>query len=623
MDKKIGFIGQGWIGKNYADDFERRGFEVIRYSMEWPHISNGDNIKNCDIVFIAVPTPTTPEGFDDRILREVIKKVGPGKIAVIKSTLLPGTTAKIQRDNPDIFVFHSPEFLTESSAAYDAANPRRNIIGFAIDNDDYRRKAQTILNVLPKAPYELICPAEEAELIKYGGNNWFYFKIIFINMLYDLAVKMNCRWEIIRNAMAADPRIGSSHLNPVHRTGEPGGQASPALNFNDLHLEPIHKGGRGAGGHCFIKDFAAFSQLYNEVVEDKIGMDVLESIKNKNIDLLVSSKKDLDLLAGVYGEEIIAENIQHSFSDIFPQEKRRAKCLVTGGAGFIGSNLVDELVARGNEVIVIDDLSAGKLENMHPAARFFKADIRDLEQITPLFAGVDYVFHLAARPRVQPSIQDPIGSNDVNLNGTLNVLVASRDAKVKKVIYSASSSAYGDQTEMPLHEKLPINPMSPYAMQKYMGEQYCRLFSELYNLPTVSLRYFNIYGHRQALEGAYSLVVGIFLNQRLNNQPMTITGDGEQRRDFTSVIDAVRANIMAANSQNVGRGEVINIGRGRNYSVNEVADMIGGPKTYIEPRLEPRETLADNSLARELLGWKPEVDLADWIREYKREIGLE
>ena len=161
----IGFIGQGWIGKHYADDFEARGHNVVRYSREEPHINNGDKIKECDIVFIAVPTPTTPDGFDDSILRQVIKKVGKNKIAVIKSTLLPGTTEKIQKENPDIFVFHSPEFLTEVTAAYDAANPNRNIIGMPVDNDEYREKAKLILSILPKAPFELISSAREAEFI--------------------------------------------------------------------------------------------------------------------------------------------------------------------------------------------------------------------------------------------------------------------------------------------------------------------------------------------------------------------------------------------------------------------------------------------------------------------------
>ncbi len=621
MHKKIGFIGQGWIGKNYADDFERRGFEVIRYSTEEPHINNSDSIKNCDIVFIAVPAPTTPDGFDDGILRQVMRMVGLGKIAVIKSTLLPGTTEKIQQANPDIFVFHSPEFLTESSAAYDAANPFRNIVGFPIDNQDYRQRAQEILDVLPEAPYQLICPVKEAELIKYGGNNWFYFKVVFINMLYDLAAKMNCRWETIRNAMAADPRIGSSHLNPAHSSGQSGGEAK--LKFGDLHLEPMHKGGRGAGGRCFIKDFAAFHQLYQNVIGDSLGNNVLESIKNKNIDLLVSSKKDLDLLTGVYGEEALTDALQHSLFSVFPQGKKNTRCLVTGGAGFIGSNLVDELVARGNEVIIIDNLAIGKRENVNPKAKFYEADIRNLNAIKPLFEGVDYVFHLAALPRVQPSILDPVGAHEVNLNGTLNVLVASRDAKVKRVIYSASCSAYGDQEEMPLRENMPTNPMSPYAMQKYMGERYCQLFSKLYDLPTVALRYFNVYGKRQSLEGAYALVLGIFIRQRLAGEPLTITGDGEQRRDFTGVNDVVRANILAANSPKVGQGEVINIGRGRNHSVNEIARIIGGPTVNIASRIEPREALADNSLARELLGWEPTINLPDWLEEYKKEMGLE
>lgn len=298
------------------------------------------------------------------------------------------------------------------------------------------------------------------------------------------------------------------------------------------------------------------------------------------------------------------------------------KMLVTGGAGFIGSNLVDALIERGDEVIIIDNLSTGKKENINKKAEFHNLDIQDLEKIKPLFEGIDYVFHLAAFARVQPSIEDPITSNSINLNGTLNVLKSASDAKVRKVVYSASSSAYGDQTEMPVHEKMLAHPLSPYGLQKYVGELYCRLFFDVYKLPTVSLRYFNIYGNRQLLEGAYCLVMGIFAKQRLEGKPMTITNDGEQRRDFTSVVDAVRANIMAAESKNTGKGEVMNIGRGKNYSVNELAKMIGGPVEYIGDRLEPRETLADNSLAKELLGWEPTVNLPDWMEEYKKELGL-
>jgi UDP-glucose 4-epimerase len=299
-----------------------------------------------------------------------------------------------------------------------------------------------------------------------------------------------------------------------------------------------------------------------------------------------------------------------------------SKCLVTGGAGFIGSNLVDALIERGDEVAVIDNLSTGKKEYVNAKAKLHQVDIRNLDKIKPLFTGVDYVFHLAAWPRVQPSIDDPITANDINLNGTLNVLVAARDVKVKKVIYSASSSAYGNQTKMPLTEDMPANPLSPYGLQKYVGELYCRLFTEIYGLPTVSLRYFNIYGKRQALEGAYCLVMGIFVAQRLAGQPMTITGDGNNRRDYTSVIDAVRANILAMESDKVGQGEVINIGRGNNYSVNELAKMIGGPSTHIAPRIEPKETLADNRLAKKLLGWQPTVNLPEWLVGYKKEMGI-
>lgn len=303
--KKIGFIGQGWIGKNYADNLEERGFNVVRYALEEPHVKNGDKIQNCDIVFIAVPTPSTPNGFDDSILRKVIKKVGNGKTAVIKSTLLPGTTESIQEENPNLFVVHSPEFLTEVTASSDAANPIRNIIGIPTDNVVYKEKAKKILEVLPKANYELICNAREAEFIKYGGNNWFYFKVLYINLLYDLTKKFGCDWEVIKEAMAADPRIGSTHMNPVHDSGEPGGEARCKLPYYELHLNPVHKSGRGAGGHCFIKDFAAFHELYERELDDDLGLKLLEVMRDKNIDLLLSSKKDLDLLFGVYGEDII------------------------------------------------------------------------------------------------------------------------------------------------------------------------------------------------------------------------------------------------------------------------------------------------------------------------------
>lgn len=298
------------------------------------------------------------------------------------------------------------------------------------------------------------------------------------------------------------------------------------------------------------------------------------------------------------------------------------KLLVTGGAGFIGSNLVDALVRRGFEVRVIDNLSNGKRKNVNKKAKLRVLDITNLKLIKPVFKGVDYVFHLAALPRVQYSIEHPAETNRTNVEGTLNVLMSSMEAKVKKVIYSASSSAYGDQTVMPLKENLTPAPKSPYGLQKYLGELYCRLWSEVYNLPTVSLRYFNVYGPRYNSEGAYVLVIGKFLEQRLNGKAMTITGDGKQTRDFTHVRDVVRANILAMKSEKVGRGEVINIGAGQNHSIKTIARLISGPVTYISARLEPKHTLADNSLAFKLLGWKPEVKLGDGISELKSLAGL-
>jgi len=289
------------------------------------------------------------------------------------------------------------------------------------------------------------------------------------------------------------------------------------------------------------------------------------------------------------------------------------KILVTGGAGFIGSNLTDELIRQGHEVTVLDNLTTGLRENINPGAKLIEADIRNLEAIRPAFEGIDFVFHLAALPRVQLSIEDPLTSHDININGTLNVLLAARDAKVKKLIYSASSSAYGNQSRLPLVETLLPSPMSPYGIQKYVGEHYCRNFSLLYGLPTVSLRYFNVYGPRMAATGGYVTVISIFLQAKRDGKKMTITGDGTQTRDFTYVGDVARANIMAMESDQAINGEVMNIGGGHNYSMNEIAQKIGGETEYLPPRIEPHDTLADTTRAKELIGWQPRTGLDEGL----------
>lgn len=278
---KIGFIGQGWIGKNYADNFESRGYEVVRYSIEPEYVGNKEKIKDCDIVFIAVPTPTTPKGFNCDTLRQVIKLVGKGKIAVIKSTILPGTTEALQKANSDIYVLHSPEFLSRNTAAYDAAYPIRNIIGMPLESAEYKKKAELVLSVLPEASFKIVCRAKEAELVKYCGNSFYYVKTVYFNLLYDLVNSLGGDWENLRKIVAADPWIGEMHINPVH------------------------KGGRGAGGDCLIKDYAVLAALYKNSVKDEKGNRIFDSVKEKNVELLVKSKKDIDFLKGVYGDEVV------------------------------------------------------------------------------------------------------------------------------------------------------------------------------------------------------------------------------------------------------------------------------------------------------------------------------
>lgn len=299
----------------------------------------------------------------------------------------------------------------------------------------------------------------------------------------------------------------------------------------------------------------------------------------------------------------------------------RKNVLVTGGAGFIGSHLVDRLIADDYHVIVVDNLSLGKKENLNPKADFWFEDIRDLNALKGIFqhmhkewGPVDYVFHCAAMPRIQPSIKNPDASFTNNLLGTHNVLVAAKEAGVKKFIYSGSSSVYGDQNIFPVVEGAPTGPKNPYALHKKMGEELCLQFLELYQLPVVCLRYFNVYGERQPTEGSYATVIGIFLKQMKDGQPLTIVGNGEQRRDFTYVGDVVQANISAMNASKAV-GEVINVGSGKDYSINEIASWFKWPSVKIPPRPgEAHKTLAWISHARDFLGYQPTVSLPDWLK---------
>lgn len=275
---KIGFIGQGWIGRNYADNFEQRGYDVVRYSLESSYIHNKEKIQECDIVFIAVPTPTTPAGFDVSIVENALTLIGKGKIAVLKSTILPGITARLQAAHKDTLLMYAPEFLSETTAAYDAANPFSNIIGLSVDDAAHRVAADTVLSVLPYAPFTLVCTSTEAEVIKYSHNINGYFQVMLANVLYDAAQALGADWEKVREALDHDPYIANRYGRPVHKTG------------------------RGAGGGCFIKDFAAFREMYEKTVpEDRLGLQMLHAMESKNKQLLYESGKDIKLLEGVYG----------------------------------------------------------------------------------------------------------------------------------------------------------------------------------------------------------------------------------------------------------------------------------------------------------------------------------
>lgn len=282
---KIGFIGQGFIGKHLADDFEERGYRVVRYALEAPYASNRDAIADCDVVFIAVPTPTTPQGFDTSALESVLPLVGVGKVAVIKSTVLPGTTRRLALLFPDRFLVHMPEFLREKSAASDTRNPDRTIIGLPSDRGDYKAVATKLLQIVPKTAYECVCTSEEAELIKYGGNCFLAMKVIYMNLIYEMAKSTGASYDVVASAMGHDARIGSSHMKVLDSSGHPGASV-----------------GRGAGGHCFPKDLAALRESYGRLLsKDGSGIQLLTALEEKNCALLRDSKKDEAILTAIYG----------------------------------------------------------------------------------------------------------------------------------------------------------------------------------------------------------------------------------------------------------------------------------------------------------------------------------
>ena len=297
------------------------------------------------------------------------------------------------------------------------------------------------------------------------------------------------------------------------------------------------------------------------------------------------------------------------------------KSLVTGGAGFIGSNLVDHLLELGHEVVVIDNEYSEAHDQFYwnEKAQNYKYDIRDYENTRSLYDGVDYVFHLAAEARIQPAILNPIEAVSINSVGTCTVLQCSREAGVKRVMYSSTSSAYG-KNQTPNIENQPDDCLTPYSVSKVCGEKLCKMYTNLYGLQTVCFRYFNVYGERQPLRGQYAPVIGIFLRQRAAGEPLTIVGDGNQRRDFTYVGDVVRANIMAAisNPDPEVFGQVYNVGTGTNYSINQIARMINHKTINLPPRPgEARNTLANNQKLRKTFGWEPTIKLEDWINGQK------
>ena len=303
-----------------------------------------------------------------------------------------------------------------------------------------------------------------------------------------------------------------------------------------------------------------------------------------------------------------------------------SKVLVTGGAGFIGSNLTEALLQRGHSVRVLDDFSTGKRENLifdkaYPRLEVIEGDIRNLAACQKAVQGMEYVFHQGAMPSVQRSVEDPETSNAVNVGGTLNILIAARENGVRRVMYAASSSVYGDTPTLPKHEEMPPNPLSPYALQKHVGEHYCRLFYQLYGLETISLRYFNIFGPKQDPNSLYSAVIPKFIDALLEGRSPVIFGDGEQSRDFTYIENVVQANLLAMSAEHL-HGEAVNIACGKRISLNQLLsvlkEILGSKQSaiYQESRKgDVKHSLADIRRGKEIINYEPKVEIEAGLKK--------
>ncbi len=295
-----------------------------------------------------------------------------------------------------------------------------------------------------------------------------------------------------------------------------------------------------------------------------------------------------------------------------------SKAIVTGGAGFIGSNLVDKLVDIYDKVIIIDNESSDSNDQFYynDRAEKYLLNVCDYKNTRPLYEDADCVFHLAAESRIQPTLENPILATLTNTAGTCTVLQCAKEAGVKRVIYSSTSSGYGLLNKIPLRESMPDDCLNPYSVTKVAGEKLCKMYTDLFNLDTVTFRYFNVYGERHPLKGQYAPVIGIFIRQKNNNEKLTIVGDGLKTRDFTHVADIVNANILAADLTNKKPvGQLINLGTGTNNSILEIAKMISDNYVFIPDRLgEAQDTLADIDKAKELIGWSPTIRVQDWIK---------
>lgn len=589
----IGVIGLGFVGEAIYKSLDQKGCQVRGYDKyENKSKNNFNELLECDIIFLCLPTIYNEnlKQYDKSCIYDISSKLEEHKyngIVIIKSTVEPETTYNLCKSFKTLRFIHNPEFLTAATAFYDFHNQTHIVLGKSVNSlDSDINYLKNFYNKYYQGTEISICKSNESECMKSFVNCFYSVKIQFFNELYILCQKIDTDYEVIKKLMLRNGWINHMHTQVPGTDGK--------LSY---------------GGYCFPKDTNALLEYMKTVDSPHEVLEATISERNKMRNDNVNVKLHTDLKLNY-----------NSLND--------KSILVTGGAGFIGSNLVEKLLSQNVKYVrIIDNLITGSMDNIkflldkYENIEFMYGDISNIDTCRKAVKNIDVISHQAALGSVPRSINDPLSSHNSNVNGFLNILIAAKEAGIKRIVYASSSSIYGDHPKLPKVEEYTGNALSPYAATKAIDEIYAQVFTKCYDLECIGFRYFNVFGPRQDPNGSYAAVIPKFIKLMKEGKSPVINGDGSFSRDFTYVDNIVQANILGMSIVNKEcYGEAFNIGAGGQYSLLQLVETLNKElKTDIKPIFGPNRkgdiphSNSDISKAKKMLGYNPNINFNDGI----------